>query len=101
MLPHTPSVRHQVTTAEAGTMCGLYVVYVLVTFYTSRTLEPLHADVALREMPPDDGGVGEQGQAGRRAVCWGLRGAMASTQRVPAQASRTRTLTALLARATA
>jgi hypothetical protein len=41
-------------------MCGLYVVYVAVTFVSSRADEPLHADVALREVPPVDGGVGEQ-----------------------------------------
>lgn len=40
-------------------MCGLYALYVCVTFYTSRADEPLHADVALHEFPPKDGGIGE------------------------------------------
>lgn len=40
-------------------MCGLYVLYVFATFYTSRSDEPLHADVALHEFPPQDGGIGE------------------------------------------
>lgn len=41
-------------------MLGLYVLYVAATFYTSRADEPLHADLALHEFPPEDGGIGEQ-----------------------------------------
>lgn len=52
-------VRLQVTAVEAGALLGLYVVYVCVTFYTSRADEPLHADLALHEFPPEDGGIGE------------------------------------------
>ena len=49
----------QVTPVEAGTMLSLYVLYVAATFYTSRADEPLHADLALHEFPPEDGGIGE------------------------------------------
>lgn len=52
-------VRLQVTALEAGALLGMYVVYVCVTFYTSRTDEPLHADLALHEFPPEDGGIGK------------------------------------------
>lgn len=60
-----PSISHrmmcglQVTPLEAGILVGLYVVYVCATFYTSRADEPLHADLALHEFPPEDGGIGE------------------------------------------
>lgn len=47
------------TPAEAGITVGLYVLYVCATFYTSRADEPLHADLALHEFPPEDGGIGE------------------------------------------
>jgi hypothetical protein len=40
-------------------MLSLYVLYVAATFYTSRADEPLHADLALHEFPPEDGGIGE------------------------------------------
>jgi hypothetical protein len=49
----------QVTPLEAGILMGLYVLYVCATFYTSRADEPLHADLALHEFPPEDGGIGE------------------------------------------
>lgn len=49
----------QVTPVEAGTMLSLYALYVAATFYTSRADEPLHADLALHEFPPEDGGIGE------------------------------------------
>jgi hypothetical protein len=52
------SVAIQVTRSEAGILLGLYVVYVAATFYFSRADEPLHADLALREFPPEDGGIG-------------------------------------------
>lgn len=49
----------QVDAIDAGTMLSLYVLYVAATFYTSRADEPLHADLALHEFPPADGGIGE------------------------------------------
>ncbi len=49
----------QVDEFDAGTMLFLYVLYVAATFYTSRADEPLHADLALHEFPPEDGGIGE------------------------------------------
>lgn len=51
----------QVTPVEASILCGMYLVYVCATFYTSRADEPLHADLALHEFPPQDGGIGKQG----------------------------------------
>lgn len=62
----------QVALWEACIMGAVYVAYVVVTFYVSRHEEPVHADVALHEVPQEEG-IGERLTAvrarSRAAMC--------------------------------
>jgi hypothetical protein len=78
----------QVVMWEAASMALMYVAYVCVTFWVSRHDDPLQADVALHEVPQDEGvGESHMQRNHRVACCYGpcLTAACACRTRVQQQ----------------